>query len=58
MERINDIDEANRIIKILESDVRDQYHGKRFWMWIFILTAPFQAIFGEFLRGFWKGLFG
>lgn len=52
------LDEANRIIKVLEEEVKTHYDGKRFWMWAFILSMPFQAIFGEFLRGFWHGLFG
>lgn len=55
---VDDIWEANRIIAVQEQDIKDQYHGKLFWMWAFILSSPFQAIFGEFLRGFWHGVFG
>ena len=54
---IKDIGEANRIISVLEDEVQSHFSGKRFWMWAFILSSPFQAIFGEFLRGFWKGIF-
>lgn len=50
------INEANRIIAVQEREIKDQYHG-RFWFWAFILSVPFQAIFGEFLRGFWHGVF-
>jgi len=54
---IKDIGEANRIISVLEDEVQSHFSGKRFWMWAFILSSPFQAILGGFLRGFWKGIF-
>ena len=57
-DRIDNIDEANRVIGILFRDRQIQYEGKLFWMWTLILTIPFQIIFGDFLKGVWKGLFG
>lgn len=44
--QITDIYEANRIIKILTQDVRDQFHGKLFWAAAFIIVLIY-AVFRE-----------
>lgn len=41
MDRIDDIDEANRIIKVLERDVKEQFLGKVYWFCAFVTVTVF-----------------
>lgn len=48
--RAGTLDEANRIITVIYRDMIDQYHGKRFWMWMFIANVFVSPILEPLLQ--------
>lgn len=51
------LEEAHRLIRIMDRDLRIHGCGKKFWMWMFLAQVFVSPIIGPFFNGFWKGLF-
>lgn len=53
----DNIGEANRMIQVMEGEIRDQYHGKVFWACCTVFLLVIDLMDSQFVKGFINGLF-